>query len=275
MKSGSLRLAASSAVAAALITALGCAQMAAGPASTPVAPSSLRATAVQHWNDYARELVARDSPGQAPAARMFAYLTLAQRNAAVLARQHGRNMDGAVAGASAAVLAFFFPNLTQAIDAQLAREVAALGAGAPRSDFTADVDVGKRAGDDVIAAAKADHFDLPWSSPVPSDPRAWASQARPPQPPILPRLGEMRPFFLTRGSEFRAPPPPALGSDAFRITISEVRQVSDNRTPEQLFIAQYWEQSTGSLATGWLTRPRSRRPRHTTYRRQKPPKCWR
>lgn len=56
---------------------------------------------------------------------------------------------------------------------------------------------------------------------------------------------------MASGSEFRAPPP-ALGSDAFRVTVSEVRKVSDNRTTQQLRIAQYWEQSTGSLATGWL-----------------------
>src|SRR5207302_3975271 len=117
MKARSFRLGVTPAVAAVLIAALGCTQMPAGPATTAVAPRSLRATATMHWNDYARELVTRTSSPQV--SRIFPYLTLAQRNAAVLARQRKSDADGAVAGASAAVLAFFFPGTAQAIDAQL------------------------------------------------------------------------------------------------------------------------------------------------------------
>ena len=86
MKARLFRLAAESAVAAVLLFALGCTQLPAGPSTTAVAPTSLRATATMHWNDYARELVTRNSSPQV--ARIFPYLTLAQRNAAVLARQH-------------------------------------------------------------------------------------------------------------------------------------------------------------------------------------------
>src|SRR6266550_6985156 len=104
MKARLSRLTAKSAVATVLISALSCAQTPAGPASTAVAPITLRGTATMHWNDYARELVTRTSSPQV--SRIFPYLTLAQRNAAVLARQRKSDVDGAVAGASAAVLAF-------------------------------------------------------------------------------------------------------------------------------------------------------------------------
>src|SRR6266576_1075979 len=60
MKSRLFQWVVNSAAAAVLIVALGCAQMPAGPASTTVGQSSLRATSTQHWNDYARELVARN-----------------------------------------------------------------------------------------------------------------------------------------------------------------------------------------------------------------------
>jgi hypothetical protein len=232
-----------------LIAALGCAQMPAGPASTAVAPITLRGTATQHWNDYARELVTRNSSPQV--SRIFPYLTLAQRNAGVLARQSGRNVDGAVAGASAGVLAFFFPNTAQAIDAQLAREIASLGANGPRADFAAGVEIGKRAADDVIAAAKSDRSELVWSGQIPTTPGTWKSQAQPPQPPLFARTGELRPFFIASGSEFRAPPPPALDSEAFRKTVAEVRKISDNRTAEQLRIAQYWELVASPNFPGW------------------------
>jgi hypothetical protein len=249
MKSRLVRLAAESAAATVLIAAIGCAQMPAGPASTAVAPITLRGTATQHWNDYARELVTRNSSPQV--ARIFPYLTLAQRNAAVLARESGSNVDGAVAGASAGVLAFFFPNTVQAIDAQLAREIASLGANGSRADFAAGVEIGKRAADDVIAAAKSDRSDLVWSGQVPTTPGTWKSQAQPPQPPLFTRTGELRPFFIASGSEFRAPPPPALDSEAFRKTVAEVRKISDNRTTEQLRIAQYWELVASPNFPGW------------------------
>jgi hypothetical protein len=60
----------------------------------------------------------------------------------------------------------------------------------------------------------------------------------------------MRTFFLTSGSEFRAPAPPAYDSPAFRADVAEVRRVSDQRTNEQVRIAQYWENLSGSYAAG-------------------------
>ena len=236
-------------VVTALAGAIGCAQSPTTVPSTASSSTTLRATATVHWNDYARELVTRNSSPQV--ARIFPYLALAQRNAAILARQSGRNVDGAVTGASAGVLAFFFPNTAQAIDGQVAREIAALGANGPRGDFAAGVEIGKRAADDAIAAAKTDRSDLVWSGSAPITPGAWKSQAQPPQPPLFARTGELRPFFIAGGSEFRAPPPPALDSEAFRKTVAEVRRISDNRTAEQLRIAQYWELVTAPNFPGW------------------------
>jgi PAP2 superfamily protein len=248
MRSRLSQVAAGSVVAIGLTVVLGCAQMPSGPSSSGP-PSGLRATATQHWNDYARELVTRNSSPQV--ARIFPYLTLAQRNAGVLARQIGSNVDGAVAGASATVLAFFFPTTAQAIDAQLAAEMATLGANEQRSDFAAGVEIGKRAADDVIAAAKTDRSDLAWSGSSPSTPGVWMSLARPPAPPLYTANIGMRPFFLASSSEFRAPPPPPLQSDAFRKEVAEVRKISDNRTTEQLRIAQYWELVTSPNFPGW------------------------
>jgi hypothetical protein len=245
-----LQAAVGSAAAVTLILALGCAQMPDGSrvkAGGP--PTNLRGTAARHWNDYARELVTRNSSPQV--ARIFPYLALAQRNAVVLARRDGHSVDGAVAGASAGVLAFFFSETTQAIDAQLGREVASLGANGPRADFAAGVEVGKRAATDVIAAAKTDRSDLVWAGQVPNTSGTWQSQAQPPQPPLFARTGELRPFFTASGSEFRAPPPPALDSEAFRKAVAEVRKISDNRTAEQLRIAQYWELVAPPNFPGW------------------------
>ena len=248
MKVRALRSAIPSVVAAVLLGALGCAQLPADTGGASIAPSTLRATATQHWNEYARDLVTRNP--SAPSPRVFAYLALAQRNAAVVARQTGRDVDGAVAGASAAVLAFFIPNDAQVIEGNLVQEEASLGANGPRRDFAAGVEIGKRVAQDVIAAAKADRSDAVAIAAAPTAP-AWTSQARPPAPPLYRQFQGMRPFYLASASEFRAPPPAALGSDAFRATLAEVRKTSDNRTTEQLRIAQRWEMVTGPYMPGF------------------------
>jgi hypothetical protein len=63
---------------------------------------------------------------------------------------------------------------------------------------------------------------------------------------------------MKAGDEFRAPPPPAWGSAAFQMQITEVRAIADSRTNEQIRIAQYWEDLTGSFAAGaWNVRARN------------------
>jgi len=237
----------------AIVVASGCAQMpqraaTADESKLPASPWALP-TSTMRWNEYACELIARNQAGQFSASRTLAYLNLAINNAIVLARQQGKKPDGAAAGAAADVLAYVFPKDEPAISARLSGEIAAMG-DALRPDFAAGVEIGRRAAADVVISAKADRSDLPWSGPLPTGADKWSSRAQPPRPPLGPRLGEMRPFFLATGADFRAPAPPAVDSPAFRGTVAEVRTISDGRTGEQLRIAQYWENLTGSFAAG-------------------------
>jgi len=236
------------------VLAGGCAQMperSSPPAPARPAPSPWALpTSTMRWNEYACELIARNQAGQFPASRVLAYVNLAINNGIVLAQKQGRKPDGAAAGAAAAVLAHLFPKDEAAIAGRLAGETAALGADGPRAEFAAGVEIGRAAAADVVAAAQADRADLAWTGPAPTGPDKWSSRAQPPRPPLGPRLGEMRPFFLTTGGDFRAPAPPAFGSPEFRAAVAEVRSISDRRTPEQLRIAQYWENLTGSFAAG-------------------------
>jgi membrane-associated phospholipid phosphatase len=246
-------LALGAAVAAASIIVSGCGPLPVGPATTRGNGADIgsRASATRHWNDSARELITRNASPEV--ARIFAYLALAQRNAAILARQRA-NPDGAIAGASAAVLAFFFPAATPALQAQLDRETAALGGAGSRADFSAGIEIGERAAGDVIAAAKSDRSAAAWSGSLPNTSGAWMSQARPSAPPLYTENIGMRGFFLASNSEFRAPPPPPLPSDAFRREVAAVRKISDNRTTEQLRTAQYWELVTPPNFPGWWNR---------------------
>ena len=99
--------------------------------------------------------------------------------------------------------------------------------------------------------AKTDRSDLVFVGPLPSGADRWSSRAQPPRPPLGPRLGEMRTFFLASGADYRAPPPPGYDSPALRAMLAEVRAVSDRRSIEQLRIAQYWEGLSGSFNAGY------------------------
>jgi PAP2 superfamily len=238
----------------AMVLAGGCAHQregrsASGSSQPNVSPWALP-TSTMRWNEYACELIARNQIGQFPAARTLAYVNLAINNGIVVARQQGRKPDGAAAGAAAAVLAYVFPKDEPAIAARLAGETAALGSNG-RSDFAAGVGIGRAAAAEVIAAAKADRADLTWSGPAPIGPDKWSSQTQPPRPPLGPRMGEIRPFFLITGADLRTAGPPAYDSPAFRAAVAEVRAVSEKRTNEQLRIAQYWEQLTGAFTAGF------------------------
>jgi hypothetical protein len=231
----------------------GCAQMAPEPVRTPW----IAATSTNEWNEYANDLIARNAVGQVGALRSLAYMNLAIHNAIAQAGADKVSSAGAAAGAAATVLALAFPKDEAATTLRLQREVQAIGP-ASRAVFQAGVDLGRKVGDQVTAMARADRVAQAWTGTVPMAEDKWASRVNPPAPPLAPALGGTRTFLLRSGDEFRAPAPPAWGSDAFKAQVKEVRSVADTRTAEQLRVAQHWENLTGSFAAGvWNARARA------------------
>ena len=235
---------------AAAIFAGGCAPLGPAPGADREPVVWAAHTSTSRWNEYACELIARNQVGQFPAVRVLAYVNLAIHDAIASARRQGRQPDGAAAGAAAATLAFFFPKDEPAISSRLSGEIAALGAARYRPEFATGVDIGRAAAADVIALAKDDRASQPWAGTVPTGEDKWRSLAKPPSPPLAPQLVGMRTFFVTSPSEFRAPPPPALDSVAFKENLAEVRRISDARSVEQVRIAQFWEGLTGPFNAG-------------------------
>ncbi len=223
----------------------GCAHAPGGSTRTPwVAPTS-----TNQWNDHTNDLIARNAVGQGGALRSLAYVNVAIHNAMVQAGAERQSTEGAAAGAAATVLAVLFPRDEAATTARLQREIQAIGA-ARRDAFRAGTEVGRRVGEQVLAMARADRVSAPWTGSVPVGEGKWVSLAQPPAAPLAPGLGNARTFVLDSGSEFRAPPPAAWGSPGFAAQVKEVRAVSDERTNEQIRVAQHWENLTGSYAAG-------------------------
>ena len=252
-------------VTLAAVGIIGCADQTTAPSIAPLhpsitserdAPNFWKTGASVRWNGIARGLVDTNLPkkGQQAALRALTYLSLAQYNA-VVAAEKGKENDlhpseqAAVAGASAAVLTYFFPTAAAFIETQVAVQKAAPHwPGEKHTDFDAGEQIGRSVGAGVIAHAATDRFTAPWTGTVRTDIGGWFSSAL---PPVLPLLGQMRTFFMTSGSQFRPGPPPARGSPEFMAALAEIRQISDTRTDEQKRIARFWAMATGTLVAGY------------------------
>jgi hypothetical protein len=187
-----------------------------------------------------------------PAGRMTAYLSLAQYRAVLAAvdAKHGTTRPspaGAAAGASAVVLSQFFPLDVTTIDGELALQRAEPPLGTEHNkDFAAGEALGRAVGAAVLAQAATDNVGATPAGTPPVGPGYWVSSGA---PIVTGGLGA-RPFFLTSGSEFRSPPPPAFGSAAFQAGLAEVRAISDTRTAEQVAIARKWVPFSGVVFNG-------------------------
>ena len=112
---------------------------------------------------------------------------------------------GAVSGASAVVLTYLFPSDAAAFEAAVqAQRAGPRYPGEVNTDFAAGEAIGRAVGAAVVDYAKADRFGAAWTGSVPTGPGIWFSSVVPPAPPLLPMLGQMRPFFMTSGHQFLA-----------------------------------------------------------------------
>jgi len=219
------------------------------------------ATASVRWSAILRDFVAAKQgaakPNPVAAFRAYAYLSLAQYRAVVAAADAPGGVphvspQGAVAAASTVVLSTLFPADAAFFKSQLGlQEGEVAGSERAENDFAAGEVIGRAVGAEIVELARADRFDAVWTGSVPTGPGYWTSDFDPPRPPQLPTLGQMRPFFMESGDQFRPAPPPAFGSTEFLAALEEVRHFSDTRTADQLRIAQFWAMTTGSLVSGF------------------------
>ena len=243
-----------------------------GPALGAAAAALGEATASVRWSAITRDFIAAKpaatKPNPVAALRVFAYLSLAQYRAVVAVDEtHGHaapaSPQAAVAAASVVVLSALFPTDAAFFETELRRQESEVAGSQNVHDiFGAGEIRGRTVGAEVVELAQSDHFDAVWTGTVPTGPGFWSSDLDPPRPPQAPLLGQMRPFLMESGDQFRPPPPPAFGSPEFLAALEEVRRFSDHRTPDQLRIAEYWALTTGSLGAGFWNEEATKRIAH-------------
>lgn len=211
------------------------------------------------WQAEARRLVGVHNMSALAAARVYAALGVAQYQAVMAATDlpddgelsssgigaGGRDAleanRGAVAGASANVLSFLFPNFAQ-VQEQHVVAIAEAGPGQVHPQFERGLALGRAAGNAMVDRLKADKFTTPWTGTVPTGPGMWIANGT----PAGATFGGVTPYLMTSGSQFRSVVPPVWESDAFKADIAEVRAMSDNRTAEQRAIAILWNYGNGT-----------------------------
>jgi len=225
------------------------------------------------WNEIARDLVAKHRTVPPMAARLYALLSVAQYDALVAAWNnkyfHNRpapetvasslnplvvihadpvypSEHATVAAACAAVLAYYYPDEVEFLESKVTEHTESrLWAGVNfRSDITTGDSLGREVAQIVIEYAQTDSSDAKWTGTVPAGEGVWFSAAN--EEPLLPLWGQVKPWLMTSGDQFRSEPPPANGSPEFQADLAEVKQISDARTQEQARIAALWADGLGS-----------------------------
>jgi hypothetical protein len=199
----------------------------------PSAANASRSRSSIAWNETARALLTAQVANPFVQVRVLTYVSLAQYNAIIAAASSHTpgshpSAAGAAAGASVVVLKDFFPDQAEALEDQIAAQ-----AGRKKA-FAAGEALGRVVGEEVVAYAHGDNFGVLPPPPVPVGPGFWTGTAP------LPGLFGTRPLALTSPDQFRSPPPPVFGSQAFLNALARIRHLSDTRTPAQLAQAQFW-----------------------------------
>jgi hypothetical protein len=208
------------------------------------------------WNQTLLSIV--NTPGAQPAAiqptRNFAILHAAIYDAVnaidrshepylIFARAPRDASETAAADAAAhTALVGLYPALQGSLDGTYVAELAKVPDG-PAKDK--GVQLGDQVARDLLAIRAGDGSS---SSPPPFVPGSNPGDFRP-TPPNFPAAvfttwGQVTPFVLASGSQFRPAPPPALTSDAYAAALNEVQTLgsatSTTRTTDQTEIGKFW-----------------------------------
>ena len=215
-----------------------------------------RADVITDWNQTGLDATAGIG-GSGPQVRMLAMMHGAMFDAVnatgpryrfylgELAAPAGASADAAAASAGHTVLIALLPAQKARLDAALAASLAKINEGAARND---GIDLGRRAGERMLAARQTDGADAKVAYTPGSAPPDWR-----PTPPgfvaaVNPQWGAVKPFLITGNDQFKPPGMPAADSAAYARDVAEVRRlggrVSRERSAEQSETAIYWTVST-------------------------------
>jgi membrane-associated phospholipid phosphatase len=228
--------------------------------------------AISRWMEVNFEYVAERAKDPPAASRAYGLLSVAIYDATIAAwnakyryrRDPPRDVDAlfragpdpsypsehaAIAGAASRVLAYLYPERPAArLDAMAehaARTRVEAGVSYP-SDVRAGLALGRDVAEAVIGHARRDGSSRRWDGKRPRGKSAWEPPPGSLARPVSPLAGTWRTWVMRSGSQFRAPPFPKAGTDAYRAQAQAVLDAKTNLTPEQKRIAKFWAGGQGT-----------------------------
>jgi hypothetical protein len=156
----------------------------------------------------------------------------------------GASIDAAVARAAHDTLVAMYPHQQATFDSDLNTDLAAIPAG----PAAAGVAVGQYVASHILALRTNDGstFNPPYTPPAGIG--LWSPDPlHSSQTPLTPYWGQVTPFGIVSGSQFLAPPPPALDSQAYADAYNQVKQLGADgvvtpttRTADETVIGIFW-----------------------------------
>lgn len=224
----------------------------------------LSADAVLDWNAVMLEAEKNDfelghtpdQVGPTRASRAMAIVSIAMYDAVTaidrtyipyLADMHAApktSMNAAVATAAHDTLVAMFPHQSSTLDAELTTSLTGIAKG----PAALGVELGRRVARAELAARAHDGADIALDYTCGDQPGQYRPDPlHPNQMALSPDWGGVTPFVMTSGSQFPAPPPPALTSQQYTDAFNQVKSLGGDgvstpttRTAEQTGIGIFW-----------------------------------
>lgn len=215
----------------------------------PTTPVPAVEPAAVSWHAVMLEIVAANPWTPPHAARVYAYLGVAQYEAlhelgTGTDRGSGLAARAAIATASAAVMRELYPSEEARIGRAIRDLAPRSGSPASRAEIAVGAAAGSRAAARLVERARSDDADREWTGELPTGPGMWFSDSG--EPPVAPMAGKMLPWSMAAVEGLDPGPPPEFGGPEFMAALAEVRAFSDERTPEMTDIARFYEYGPGT-----------------------------
>ena len=231
-----------------------------GAAAVP-AEARQSCSPVLQWNEYALQATVTAAQGAVPQIRSLAIVHASVHDAlnavqptydtylSVTPAPAGASADGAVIAAAHHALRRLFPPQAMDLDGKRSSSLTSCGV----ADTDAGISAGVSAAEAVFTLRSTDgaaQAGGPYVPPANAGmPGVWQPLGA--APVVSPGWGQVKPWVLRSGSQFRPDPPPALASEKYTRDYEEVKafgaKTGSARTPEQTNIAIFWDGSPSAI----------------------------
>src|SRR5688500_18759534 len=243
-----------------------CSRISFQPATTPVPAQAI--DVVIEWNQQAAALsiLPASALPQVQQTRVMAIVQVAVHDAvngitgeyetylSPSSAPEGASQEAAAIEAAHHALKKLFPVNDTLLDDRYANSLAANGL----SPLDPGIEYGRSAAAAILSLRANDHASeaqFAYDAPGAGDPGVWVRLNN--APALLPGFGDVTPFVLRSGSQFRPEPPPARDSEIYARDYNEIKQIGvvtgSMRLAEQSQIATFWRASPTAIWNNVLT----------------------